>query len=150
MKDLKLRDLKLQDLSACVVAWHNSHPLARRITGAHVQSVGYVVLPYLGAAAGPAAMLPPLGADSAENALMAEIYTFPAGAAAQDGTVDLTVEAEVTAANCGRDVAAQSIQIMPGAEPAVMDLTMTMPDCSAVGEYLVLNNMLQDLTLAAN
>ena len=91
-----------------------------------------------------------LGADSAENALMAEIYTFPAGAAAQDGTVDLTVEAEVTAANCGRDVAAQSIQIMPGAEPAVMDLTMTMPDCSAVGEYLVLNNMLQDLTLAAN
>ena len=66
MKDLKLRDLKLQDLSACVVAWHNSHPLARRITGAHVQSVGYVVLPYLGAAADPAAMLPPLGADSAD------------------------------------------------------------------------------------
>lgn len=91
-----------------------------------------------------------LGVNAAENGLIAEIYTFPSGAASHDGTVDLSVEAEVTAANCGRDIAAQSIQIMPGWEPTVMDLTMTMPDCAAVGEYLVLNNMLQDLTLAAN
>jgi hypothetical protein len=91
-----------------------------------------------------------LGDDAADNPMIAEIYTFPIGAASRDGTVDLSVEAEVTSANCGRDVSAQSIQIMPGSEPTVMDLTMTMPDCAAVGEYLVLNNMLQDLTLAAN
>ena len=44
-----MKDLKLHDLSARVVAWHNRHPLARRITAADVHSVGYVVLPYLDA-----------------------------------------------------------------------------------------------------
>ena len=53
-----MKDLNLQALSAHVVAWHNRHPLARRITAAHVQSVGYVVLPYQGAAAAQAAPVP--------------------------------------------------------------------------------------------
>ena len=73
-----MKELKLQDLSARVVAWHNRHPLARRLTEAHVQSVGYVVLPYLGPGPGPgsrrgmgagmahAASDPPAGAGSAD------------------------------------------------------------------------------------
>ena len=44
---LTMKDLNLHALSAHVVAWHNRHPLARRITAAQVQSVGYVVLPFL-------------------------------------------------------------------------------------------------------
>lgn len=102
------------------------------------------------AMAGEGGFITRLGDDRAENALIAEVYTFPSGTTARDGTVDLSVEAEVTAANCGRDVAAQSIQIIPNSPPAVVDLTMTMPDCAAVGEFLVLNNMLQDLTVASN
>jgi len=35
-------DLRLQAVAARVVAWHNRHPLARRITAAQVKSVGYV------------------------------------------------------------------------------------------------------------
>ena len=89
-----------------------------------------------------------LGDDKAENALIAEVYTFPSGTVARDGTVDLSVEAEVTEANCGKDIAAQSIQMTAAPGLAVVDLTMTMPDCTAVGEYLVLNDMLADLTLA--
>ena len=53
-----MKDLSLHDLSARVVAWHNRHPLARRVTTANVHSVGYVVLPYLaglGASAAAAA-----------------------------------------------------------------------------------------------
>ena len=38
-------DLRLHAVVARVVAWHNSHPLARRITAAQVNSVGYVALP---------------------------------------------------------------------------------------------------------
>ena len=101
------------------------------------------------AIAGTGGFITRLGDDSAESALIAEVYTFPTGSALNDGTVDLSVEAEVTAANCGRDVMAQSIQIVPGKDNAVVDLTMTMPACDAVGEFLVLNNMFQDLTLAA-
>lgn len=102
------------------------------------------------ALAGEGGFITRLGDDRAENALIAEVYTFPSGTTARDGTVDLSVEAEVTAANCGRDVAAQSIQIIPGTPPSVVDLTMTMPDCASVGEFLVLDTMLQDLTVAAN
>ena len=39
-------DLRLHAVVARVVAWHNRHPLARRITAAQVNSVGYVALPY--------------------------------------------------------------------------------------------------------
>ena len=37
----------LETVAARVVAWHNRHPLARRITAEQVQSVGFVGLPYL-------------------------------------------------------------------------------------------------------
>lgn len=53
-----LRPDALATVAARVVAWHNRHPLARRITAEQVQSIGYVALPYLapaeagGAAAG--------------------------------------------------------------------------------------------------
>lgn len=39
------------DLAAQVVAWHNRHPLARRIGAQHVHSMGYVVLPFFAPAA---------------------------------------------------------------------------------------------------
>jgi hypothetical protein len=50
-----LRPDSLQNVAARVVAWHNRHPLARRITAEQVQSVGYVGLPYLPSAAKAAA-----------------------------------------------------------------------------------------------
>lgn len=42
-----LRPESLQTVATRVVAWHNRHPLARRVTAEQVQSVGYVALPYL-------------------------------------------------------------------------------------------------------
>lgn len=90
-----------------------------------------------------------LGDDTRDSPLMVEVYTFPTGTTLRDGSVALSVEAEVTAENCERDVAAQSIQIDPASIPIAIDLTMTMPKCDAVGEFLVLKNMFKDLTLAA-
>ena len=49
-----MQALHLDDLAGHVVAWHNRHPLARRITLQHVHSLGYVVLPFV-AQAGAAA-----------------------------------------------------------------------------------------------
>ena len=42
-----LRPDALETVAARVVAWHNRHPLAHRISVEQVQSVGYVALPYL-------------------------------------------------------------------------------------------------------
>ncbi len=81
--------------------------------------------------------------------LVAEVYSYPTGYTARAGEVGLSVEIEVTEANCGQEIAAQTMQFRPGAEPTALDLEMTLPDCDAVGEFLVLNNMLEDLTLAS-
>lgn len=84
-----------------------------------------------------------------EGAMIAEVYTYPSGMTQRDGTVELSVEAEVLSSNCGRAIAAQSIQVTPGQDDQALDLTMTMPDCDAIGEFLVLKNMLRSLTLAS-
>ncbi|GGL55613.1 hypothetical protein [Wenxinia marina] len=88
-----------------------------------------------------------LGDAAVPDAYHAEIYTYPAAMTA-DHDVILNVEAVVLPDNCGRPIAAQTIQIAPGVPPTAHDLTMTLPGCEAVGEYLVLSNMLRDLTLA--
>lgn len=101
------------------------------------------------AATGQGGFITTLGTGSDDTALLAEVYSFPSGFMTDDGQVALSVEAEVTAQNCARDIEAQSIQISPEAEPAVVDLVLSVPDCDAIGDFLVLKNMVQDLTLAA-
>lgn len=79
-----------------------------------------------------------------------QIYTYPADMAPRDGVVRLSVEAEVTRANCGRDIAGRSFQRDATGRFAPIEVTLSMPGCDAVGEYLVLKNLLRDLKLAAN
>ena len=98
---------------------------------------------------GEGGFLMQLGSAEAEAPLLAEVYTYPSGLARRDGIVDLSVEAQVTPMNCGRSISAQSIQVSPGSAPFALDLTMTMPGCDAIGEFLVLKNMLMSLTLAS-
>ncbi len=77
--------------------------------------------------------------------LMAEIYTFPAGAATDP---DVAIEAAVTAQTCGRELMGETIMTLAGAA-YVTELTLAMPDCDGVGDILLLKNLLPDLTLAA-
>ena len=51
-------DLRLHAVAAQVVVWHNRHPLARRITTAQVNSVGYAALPYTAPGLPPPAPAP--------------------------------------------------------------------------------------------
>jgi hypothetical protein len=78
-----------------------------------------------------------------------EIYTFPTGVAKKSGTIALSVEAEVTAANCGREISAQSLELRGSAPLRARSLELSMPNCSAIGDFLVLNNLLDDLKIAA-
>ena len=82
--------------------------------------------------------------------LMAEIYTFASGMTARDGTIDLSVEAEVTENNCGIEIEAQSLEMMQGGQMKTQVLTLAVPDCDAVGSCLVLNNLVSDLKVASN
>lgn len=83
-----------------------------------------------------------LGDARVDAPLLAEVYTFPRGA-----EVLVTVEAAVTPATCGREILGETIYT-DGSAPQRAELILAMPDCTAVGEFLVLPNPLPDLTLA--
>jgi hypothetical protein len=89
-----------------------------------------------------------LGDGFSEVSHMADVYTFPTVNAAEAGDVQLTVEAEVNGANCGRAISATTLQVKPGADPIKKTLNVEIPACSATGDFLVLQNLLQDLTFA--
>ena len=101
-----------------------------------------------GLLAGRGGTLVSLGEAAAPMQLFAEVYTFPSGLSGRS-EIALNVEAEVTRDTCGKPIAAQTIQIAPGTSAAALDLSMTLPGCEAAGEFLVLSNMLRDLTLAS-
>ncbi len=84
-----------------------------------------------------------LGEQAVDNPLMAQVYTYPG-----QGVADIVVEAPVTAANCGQEKLAQTLSSAAGAAE-VVDLTLAMPDCSAVGDFLVLKNLASDMKVAA-
>ncbi|MGR3494770.1 translocase [Citreimonas sp.] len=101
------------------------------------------------AARGEGGFLVRLGHEDGPDALVAEVYTFPVGTAARPGDVALSVEVEVTAANCDSTVAAQTLQRRQDGRLQVRDVTMPIPDCGRAGDFLVLKNLVQDLTIAA-
>jgi len=90
-----------------------------------------------------------LGEDTVDRALMAEVYTFPSGMMGSDFEVLLVAEAEITAGNCGQELNAQSLQVSPTGQTSALDLTMIMPECDAVGDFLILQNMFEDLRIAS-
>jgi hypothetical protein len=87
-----------------------------------------------------------LGDSSVENPLMAQIYTYP-----MDTTVssDVVVEAAVTGSTCGHDLLGETLTSARGQSKAT-ELTLAMPDCTAVGDFLVLKNLATDLKIAGN
>lgn len=84
-----------------------------------------------------------LGDVAAPNPLLAQIYTFPAL-----GSADVVVEAAVTPATCGREILGETLASVAGSV-TVTELTLAMPECDAAGGFLVLKNLVPDLTLAA-
>ena len=102
------------------------------------------------AARGEGGFVSRYGAEDLEGARIAEVYTFPSGTTARQGDVRLSVETEITKANCGRDIEAQSMQLSSDGTLKVQDLTLAIPDCDAVGDFLVLKNLLNDLKIARN
>ena len=63
-----MQALRLNEVLTRVVAWHNRHPLARRISASQVHSIGEVLLPFASAQSAPlstaqAAAAPPLLQD---------------------------------------------------------------------------------------
>ncbi|MGJ8603177.1 MAG: translocase [Marivita sp.] len=101
------------------------------------------------AATGTGGFLTKLGAVDAPESLFAEVYTFPTGMTDRSGTVALTVETEILASNCDTSVEAQTLELRNGNALMSRELTVDVPGCDAVGDFLLLKNLVEDLTIAA-
>jgi hypothetical protein len=98
---------------------------------------------------GESGFLSLIGDPDLAEGMQAQVYTFPSGTTSRVGDILLEIEAEVTTDTCGREISAQSLQISEAGVPRVQELQLTMPDCDAVGDFLVLKNVLEDLKVAA-
>jgi hypothetical protein len=87
-----------------------------------------------------------MGDTTVENPLLAQIYTYPSDSTQ---SVDVVLEAAVTQATCGHDLLGEAIFSEDG-RATITDLTLAMPDCSGVGDFLVLKNLASDMKIAAN
>lgn len=86
----------------------------------------------------------PLGDASVDLPMMAEVYTWPAATA----DIAIDIEAPVTETTCDRELLGETLQSQSG-RVTRSDITLATPDCSAVGDFLVLNNLLSGTTTAA-
>lgn len=102
------------------------------------------------AVTGASGVLTRHGDTDAADPLLAEVYSFLKVMSGQSGSIALSVETEVTQANCGLEVEAQSLEIQADGQIKTQNLTLPVPTCDATGSFLVLNNLLQDLKLAGS
>ncbi len=99
---------------------------------------------------GKGGMMIELGDVNLPDALFAEVYSFPKATAEAQGDIALSVETEVNTVNCGQEIEAQSLEIGKDGRIKTQNLTLSVPECDAIGNFLVLNNLLQDLKVARN
>lgn len=92
---------------------------------------------------GQGAFVTLLGDRSTDLPLMAEVYTFT-----HEKDAEIVIEAEVSEATCGREILGETIMAEAG-QVNVADLSVAMPACDALGDILVLKNLVQDMKLAA-
>lgn len=87
-------------------------------------------------------------ADVAEPQ-QAEVYSYPVALSGRNGEIDLSVEAEITSQNCGLEIEAQTLERDGSGTIRAQNLTLAVPGCEIIGDYLVLNTVLDDMKIAA-
>lgn len=145
----------INDYNRAVLQWKGDtgFQIHAREFGAAYGEAGHLWLGAPGSMAdvvlGNSGMLTRHGDTLAADPLLAEVYTFPKVATVRAGNIALTVETAVSDLNCGIEIEAQSLEILAGGGVKTRNLTLPVPDCEAKGSFLVLNNLLENLKVAA-
>jgi hypothetical protein len=147
---------ELVDFDRAVLQWkgQTGFQIHAREFGADYGTVGHIWADapgdVAGAVIGNGGLIVELGDRNVPDALFAEVYSFPKAATSKSGDIALSVETEVNALNCGQEIEAQSLEIGTDGRIKTQNLTLSVPECDAMGNFLVLNNLLQDLKVARN
>ncbi len=86
-----------------------------------------------------------LGNPADAMPMLAQVYTWPGDGKTRAEPV---IEAAVTDLTCGREMLGRTL-LSDNGRVSAKDLSLAMPDCSATGDILVLNNLVAGTTLAA-
>lgn len=88
-----------------------------------------------------------LGDARLSDPKLAQIYSV-----AQDrwAEVQLSVDIPIAPTTCGQPIRAQTLQMTPTDPARSRPITLTLPGCESVGEYLVLQNLFDAPRLASN
>lgn len=146
---------ELGEFDRAAVQWKGDagFQLHAREFGADYGSEGHVwsgaVRDMTYAVTGQGGFISSLGDPDVPDGLLAEVYTFPANAAQNEGDVALSVEVVVGRNNCGLEIEAKTLQTFSGKDITSRNLTLSVPDCDAAGNFLVLNNLFEDLKVAS-
>lgn len=140
---------ELADMRRVAVQWMGDDRFALNVfkDGADYGQTGHLTAQPMAMLDGlmePGSTVIGLGDETVPLPLLAEVYTLPSDAT----PVELTLEAEVTEKTCARELLGEMLESRNGAV-TVQELTLAMPECDALGDFIVLNNLLPDLTLAA-
>lgn len=85
-----------------------------------------------------------------EETSLAQVYSFPSGLSARAGAVALELEVAVTDESCGQPLHVETMEILARAEAVPREIQLEMPGCDGQGGFLVLKNLLPELTIALN
>jgi hypothetical protein len=146
----------LGDYSRVVLQWkgQSGFEIHARERGADYGEPGHIWRDAPGSIAdavtGKGGVLTRHGDMKSTEPLLAEVYSFPTGASAQPGDVVLSVETQVNTANCGLEIEAQAFELDTNGEIKTQNVTMSVPTCDSIGDFLVLNNLVADLKVASN
>lgn len=139
-----------------VLQWYGKHNLQLHALefGAKIGDPGHIWSASTNspeqAYAGERGFMVHLGAPEADLPYQAEVYTFPSGRLNRDGSIVLQIGVTITENNCGRELDATTIQTNAGQMLVVEELKIQMPNCGAVGDFMMLRDRFEDLTLASS
>ena len=89
-----------------------------------------------------------LGKMDMDMPKIAQVYSTMVETITRDGVPELTVEARVTEGNCGLDRRGTALTVQDDAI-AVMPFEVAVPECEAVGDFLVLPGLFSPMQLAS-
>jgi hypothetical protein len=126
-------ELHVMENGAAWMSAGHVRPNAPRTVSAVAAGEGYMTL---------------LGDRSLPSPMLSQVYTMPR----QDGpaSAQISVDAPVTVGNCARLAEARVLHVEGVSRADMVPLSFTYPTCDAVGDTLVLQNIIGDLRLASN
>lgn len=90
-----------------------------------------------------------LGDSQLPEAQLVQVYSLKRGTATTSGEMAISVEVEVTSRTCGAHFEGLLLDQRAGRMRS-RDLALEMPGCEALGGFLVLNNLVENLKIARN